>query len=231
MIIKTEGFVFHAIKYSESSVIAHIYTKDYGIGSYIMNNVRGKRSKAAYFQPFSHVSFAAYKKDDANIHRIKEIQFKEIFVDLYADIAKVSLTQFLGEFLYKTVHSEEPNLGLYSFLEQKITELETTDKTGDFHIRFLMQLMSFFGVRPENNYSKSNQHFDVTNGFFREFDNVECLSLEDSYIIHLLLSDEKFALQKEKRSKILNIFLQYYKEHVHNFGTLKSLDVFQTIFS
>ena len=45
MLATTEGIVLHTIKYGESSVIATIYTRDFGRQSYLVNAAHGKHSK------------------------------------------------------------------------------------------------------------------------------------------------------------------------------------------
>jgi len=46
MIEKTQGIALHYTKYSESSVIAKIFTKNFGLKSCIINGVRKKKSKS-----------------------------------------------------------------------------------------------------------------------------------------------------------------------------------------
>ena len=45
MLATTEGIVLHFIKYRESSVIATIYTRDFGRQNYLINSAYGKKSK------------------------------------------------------------------------------------------------------------------------------------------------------------------------------------------
>src|SRR5690554_6672397 len=145
MIVSTEGIVLHSIKYSDSSIIAHIYTEKFGIGSYIMNNVRGKLSKTAYFQSLSHVNIVAYKKHNTTISRLSKIEFATIHVNIYSDIYKASVSQFLGEFLHKIIHSEEANPALFKCLSSEVSLLNNSSNVRDIHIRILIQLMPYFG--------------------------------------------------------------------------------------
>jgi DNA repair protein RecO (recombination protein O) len=48
MVIKTRGIVLRAIKYSETSVIADIFTEQFGLRSYIISGVRTSKSKVAW---------------------------------------------------------------------------------------------------------------------------------------------------------------------------------------
>ena len=53
MLYKTRGIVLNHIKYSDTSVIVTMYTETFGRQAYIVNGVRGKKSKikANIFQP------------------------------------------------------------------------------------------------------------------------------------------------------------------------------------
>lgn len=229
MLVKTEGIVLHSMKYSESSVISHIYTKDYGVVSFIMNNVRGKRSKAAYFQPFAHIAIEAYKKD-GTLSRIKEIKFASVFVNLYSDIAKSSITQFLGEFLYKLIHSEETHIELYTFILTQIQLLDTSINVSDFHIRFLIELMEYFGIAAENNYSIEKPYFNIQAACFETESGFNFVGLDESRFIHFLLSKTKCTMNKNEKALVIAHIINYYRTHLHDFGQLKSLEVLKAIF-
>ena len=45
MLIATRGIVFRTIKYSESSIIADIYTEARGLQSYYINGIRSEKAK------------------------------------------------------------------------------------------------------------------------------------------------------------------------------------------
>jgi DNA repair protein RecO (recombination protein O) len=76
MLVSTEGIVLHHIKYGESSVIATIYTRDFGRQSYLVNAARSKKSqnKASLLQPLFLVDLVAYQKQSSELHRDKRAQ-------------------------------------------------------------------------------------------------------------------------------------------------------------
>ena len=45
MVSKTNGIVLNYIKYKETSIISKIYTKEFGLKSYLINGVRTKKGK------------------------------------------------------------------------------------------------------------------------------------------------------------------------------------------
>lgn len=233
MIVSTEGIVLHIVKYSESSIIAHIYTKEFGIGSYIMNNVRGKHSKMAYFQSLSHVNIVAYRKSTISISRISKIEFATMHVNLFSDIIKASVAQFLGEFLYKIIHSEEANLDLFNFLASTVAQLNNEHTVRDFHIRALLNLMPYFGVLPEHSQNVNPLFFNIQTGMFCPQKTDNCLCQKTSKIFHDVLTDKsaEINLNKQERMAFLSSLLDYYRIHVHSFRDMKSIEVLQMVFA
>ena len=55
MLIKTAGIIFQTKKYSESSLIADIYTEEKGLRSYIISGVRSKKGKGKCGALTNHV--------------------------------------------------------------------------------------------------------------------------------------------------------------------------------
>ena len=45
MLEKTEGIVLNYLKYRDTSIIVRIYTRKYGLQSYIVNGIRSQKSK------------------------------------------------------------------------------------------------------------------------------------------------------------------------------------------
>ena len=74
MIANTQGFVLRTIPYSESSVIAKIFTQHNGLQSFIIKGVRSAkgRNKQNMLQPLSYIDFTFYQNSKAEIKYIKE---------------------------------------------------------------------------------------------------------------------------------------------------------------
>src|SRR5660397_174261 len=111
MLATTEGIVLHFIKYGESSVIATIYTRDFGRQSYMINAARSKKSKnkASLLQPLFLVDLVAYQKQSRELHRVKELKSNQPYQNIPFDITKSSLAIFLAEVLYLSlIHISEP---------------------------------------------------------------------------------------------------------------------------
>jgi DNA repair protein RecO (recombination protein O) len=236
MIIETEGIVLHTIKYSESSVISQIYTKEFGIGSYIMNNARATRSKMAFFQPLSIISINAYRKPHEKIHRIKEISFQEICVAISTNIYKSTISLFVGEVVKKLFREEEQHKEYYDYFKRFVLILEHEQTSyADFHILFLYQTSHFLGIFPQMNYSETEPFFDLHTGSFTSVFTDNCVDKTKSLLVLKVLEcnslDTILQINRIERKVLLQTIIEYYSIHIHKIGVVKSLEILETIFN
>ena len=118
MLIKTRGIIFRAVKYSETSIIADIYTEEKGLRSYIISGVRSKKAKvkASVLQVMTLVDMVAYHRDNKELNRIKEIKAAYVYRSIPFDIVKGAVGLFMIELARKTIKEAEENPGLFNFL-------------------------------------------------------------------------------------------------------------------
>ena len=109
MFQKTKGIALHYYKYSESSVIAKIFTKEFGLQSFIINGVRQKKakSKLGLLRPLTFLDLEIYKKSKTGIKRIKEISISKVLERIPFDINRGLLAVFIAEVLLKTLAEDE----------------------------------------------------------------------------------------------------------------------------
>ena len=169
MLEKTRGIFLHAVKYSETSLIATIYTEAYGRQSFIINGMRSKNSsvKASAFQPLYLLDLELYYKAGRDIQRLKNARIANPYSTIQFDIRKSSQVFFLSEILYKCLREEEPNAELFNFLYHSLTFLDLTDSgISNFHIWFLFKLTKFLGFSPSQDNSQISNFFDMQSAVF-----------------------------------------------------------------
>src|SRR4051812_25488846 len=103
MLHKTTGIILHTVKYSETSLIVKIYTRNYGLQSYIISGTRSKKSKnkASLFQPLTLVDLIVSNSAKEGLHRISEINILHSYNAIPYQIIKSSISVFINEILYK----------------------------------------------------------------------------------------------------------------------------------
>ncbi|MCQ2958957.1 MAG: DNA repair protein RecO [Bacteroidales bacterium] len=237
MLVETDAIILHTIKYSETSIIAHVFTEEFGNGTYIMNNVRTNRSKMALFQPLSLVRISAYrKKDPKQIHRISNISFIQVPTSVTNNIVKSSISMFAGEIVNRIFTEEEYSTSIFSFLKSFVVLLENSQENyANLHILFLLHLTKFLGVFPQNNYSLSRRYFSLTLGEFVETESDGTVLMEKNSLLFLKILntrniDESISLTQQERQSLLSALLLYYDIHICKTQNIKSFEILKMVF-
>ena len=231
MIASTRGIVLHTTPYSDSTVIAKIYTEEFGLRSYLVNAAHSKRSgtKSRLLQPLSLVELVVYEKERSQLQRVKEIR-TEIHFSNAQDISRTSILLFLDEVLCHVIREEEKNPLLFEFLHSSIQILDLLPgSTANFHLSFLVQLSKYLGFFPQGNYTSFCPLFDLKAGEF-----IPERPIHPNYL-EARLSERLFQLMQVsyddsstlsltavERKELLKALLYYYSTHIDSFPALKS---------
>ncbi len=239
MIEKTRGIFLHAVKYSETSLIASIYTEAYGRQSFIINGVRSKNStvKAAVFQPLYLLDLEIYYKPDREVHRIKNARIACPYSTIPFDIRKSSQVLFLSEVLYKCLREEEPNIELFDFIYHSLTLLDLTEAgINNFHIWFLFKLTRFLGIYPSRDNAETSNFFDLQSARFVSHEPLHNQFTDKRVtILFIRLFDvdsssiENLDYNQNERKLVLEKLLEFYRIHLGNLGEFKSLEVLKEV--
>ncbi len=234
MLHATRGIVFHSIKYSETSVIVKIYTESFGIRSYLVKGARNPRAKirAAIFQPLTLLEAVVYEKERASLQSIKEVRIAHPYRSLPFDIRKSSVALFINELASKAIREEESNPGLFAFLWESCTDLDSTEESvAVYPLTFAVRLMKPLGILPRNNHSENTPFFDLREGFFLPSppSHPQYLNRETSAQFSNLLTTGDRQLSAPSRSHLLDIILQYYQLHLTGFGVMQSHHILREV--
>jgi DNA repair protein RecO (recombination protein O) len=235
-IIETEGIVFRAIKYSETSIIFDAFTKEHGLKSFIISGVRSAKSKgqSAVFQVMNIVNLSYYRKDNDQLHRVKEYSYAHVYNHLQVDVIRSAVGIFMIECCRNTIKEKEENLALYSFIKQHFISLDglPMESLSLFYIHFLIDLTVYLGFYPMDNYNENNAYFDLLNGCFtpHSLDSRHTMDAQSSVLMSSLLKNENMVhMSKADREKIVDYLVMYYALHIESFKTLKSLEVLREV--
>ncbi len=240
MIQKVKGIVLHHVKYKESSAIIYIYTDLFGRQSYLVNNIRGKKSRFSgnLLQPLTLLELEAYHKESRELQRIREMRNHIPYRSIPFDHLKSSQALFLSEVLYKVLREEDPDPDLFGFLENSLQLLDVSDEgMVNFHLLFLVQLTKFLGFYPEDNYGEGRTGFDMRNGHFGNGTEIhpDYFDKRSSELLKQLLDCSfselpQIIVNQDLRIKFLDNTMNYYRLHIHGFGPIKSLPVLHEIY-
>jgi DNA repair protein RecO (recombination protein O) len=239
MLHKTRGIVFHTTDYSETSIIAKIYTELFGVQSYMVNGVRKQnaRNRSSIFQPLSLVEMVVYHKERGGIQRISEIRNTPQYKNIPFDVVKTSMVLFLCEVIYRAVKEEEENSDLFEYLFNGLQVLDVQpETTGNFHLSFLLRLTRFLGFFPNGAYSEDAPFFNLQDGTF------EALTPSHPFFLDKILSrkfneviiasanlSETVLLSAAERRELIERLLEYFRLHIDGFGEVKSHKVLEQV--
>ncbi len=234
MIISSSAIVLSKLKYRDNDLIIKLFVRELGLTSFI---VRGgsKKNKTNYFQQLSLLEIEFDYNSKRNLHYFKDFESKYNLKTIHKDFKKMGVIIFLSEVLSKILIHQQKDYHLYDFIEDAIKYYDQNDFSSKFHIVFLMNLSKFLGFYPDvtnNNY----QYFDLQHGFYLQTkdsdyiicnDDLECfnkiLGINFDHINTLTLT-------LVQRKKLLDNIILYYRLHIENFVSVKSLDVLRKLF-
>lgn len=235
MLVKTKGLVLRCVNYSETSIVATIYTSELGLRSYMLKGVRKSKNKqnGNIYQPLQVLDLNVYEQANKQLQYIKEAKIDFLFQNLRFDIRKTAIGLFILELVYSTVKELEPNPELFELIVDQLTQLDEQEQ--DFqqaHLQFMLALSQYLGFLPHNNFNEQNHLFALQDGQFVSPKDIypHCLNVNDSEIFHRFLSQKK-PINRLERNRVLELLERYYQFHVPGFTHLKTPEIFQEIFS
>ncbi|HLC83167.1 MAG TPA: DNA repair protein RecO [Bacteroidia bacterium] len=241
MLHKTSGIILQTTNYSDTSLIAKIYTENFGLQSYMISGVRSKKSKtkASLFQPMTIVEIEVSNSSKSNLHRISEIAVQHPYSDIPYNIVKSSIAIFLNEVLFRSLKEQEADEDLYSFIKNSLLILDFKNEScSNFHLCFLIQISKFFGFYPQGNFSETTSHFDLCDGKFissvpshNNYLNPTLSFLLDKIMSTKFENIQGLMMDSGQRKTLLNAFVFFFKFHIPSFGEIKSMAVLEEVIS
>ena len=239
MLSKTECIILHKIKYSESSLIVHGYTREHGKISFILQGIRKKNSrmKANLFQPLFLLDLDIDLKSKRQLQRIREAKNSYPFQSIPYDFATRSVALFLAEFLYKTLQEEEPNPDLFDFIASHVKLLDMKgERVPNFHIYFLLQLSKYLGFFPEENIYHF-PYFDLERGVFssekpmhKQFIREPYTGLMAQFLKYSSNQHENLHINRSDRQFLLENIIKFYQLHFQTPLEIKSFEILKETF-
>jgi DNA repair protein RecO (recombination protein O) len=189
-------------------------------------------------QPLFLLEIDAEHKPGREVQRLRDFKSVEVYHSIPFDIVKSTMTLLLSEILYKVLRNEEADPTLFNFIFDSLQYFDSmSDGAANFHLWFLLKLIEYLGFKLRNNHSEKNVWFDIKAGCFVSLrptfpktpDTEESNLL--SHLINLNVNDfHELNINGEKRSRILEIIIDYYTFHIEGIGTINSLQVLKEIF-
>lgn len=237
MQIKTKAVVISALKYQEKSLIVKCFTLSHGLKSYFVRDAFSSRKtsqKMAYFQPMTILEIEATHKNKGTLEHFKEIKIASPFHTIHSDIYKSTIVMFISEILHHSIHEEEKNEMLFTFLETALHWLDHHDEIANFHLILMLEMTKYLGFYPDVS-DMDMSFFNMNEGIFTPFSGTNLLSEHETHLfkklIDLKLDSNQKVFHVVERQLLLKILIDYYLCHLDGFKKPKSLEVLKEVFA
>ena len=237
MQVKTKAIVLSSLKFQEKSLIVRCFTQSHGLKSYFVRDAfssRKSNQKIAYFQPMTVLDIEAVHKNKGTLENFKEIKIASPFHSIHSDIYKSTIVMFISEILHHSIHEEEKNEHLFTFLETALEWLDNHDEIANFHLILMLETTKYLGFYPDIS-DIDMPFFEMTEGVFNPFHAISSLTEHETNLfkklIDLRFDNDQKVFHVIERQIILKILIDYYSFHLDGFKKPKSLDVLKEVFS
>ncbi|MDH3649606.1 MAG: DNA repair protein RecO [Saprospiraceae bacterium] len=240
MIVKTTGIVIRTVKYGESSIIFDVYTREYGVCSFIVGGVRRKNSRLspAIFQLMSWVEIVAYLKSPKHLNRVKEARTAYLYQSMPFDVAKRSVCLFITEIIQKSIHEHEANIPLFDFISSTFNFVDGTDQPIlNLHVVFLVQFSKFLGFMPRGTWSEDYPYLDLLKGTFVDMPHplytLDKLSSQwlSSCLPCSIESSQNLVFSRSIRQKLVDDLLSFYRLHLEKLPEIHTHKILADVFT
>jgi len=230
MLLSTPAIVLHVFPYSDTSVIARVFTRQLGMRSYIIKGRGGSRGRLrqSLLQPLSPLDMVVYDNHRTQLNHVKELSSRR--PDMAADPISASLRFFAAEVLYKALREDEPMPALFDYVDT----LDLNLRPSQFPVTFLLRTAAHLGIEPMDNYSAANPLFHLEEGRFVASTDELTLTADDSLLLHAHLaalhnSTVPPAAALERRQRLLDALIAYFQVHLSGFHNFKSSEILHEV--
>ena len=237
---KVIGIVTDVVRHSDRHNVVTLFTRDHGRVALLSSTGSGKtaRLRNAALMPLSVISA------DINFNHTRDLQFlgkfarEVLWKDLYFNPVKSAVGIFLAEFLNAYLRESPPDRHVWEFVVRAVAQLDSCRKgIANFHIAFLIDFLSFAGIRPDLTEWSDDCWFDMQGGTMSIFPppHRNVLTPAQARILPLLSrlnlrTSGVYRFNASERRELLRGLLNYYSLHFPGLATLKSPAVLAEVF-
>jgi len=239
MFHRSEGIVFRVFPFRDRSHILKVFTREYGIKSFIIrSSSKAKSNTLAKAQLLNILNLEWMSKAESDLVHVKHLEIAEPYQEIPLNVEKSSILLFLAEMLYKTVKEEFQNQDLYDYVKNSLVYLDHSQNYSNFHLCFLLKLSKYYGYMPFLDGKHTTKFFNVQEGNLHLNEpKHEYYFSEDNTALLKQLSGMNFdesegvKLSREKRNLFLTDIINYYRYHIDGMEEIKGHEVLQEVFS
>lgn len=211
----TQIIILAVTKVGEKALVLHTLSEEWGRRSFIVNVSR--TAGMALFLPLNILDAEAVENPKSELWRLRNISAAYPLNGIRSDIRKNTVTMFMSEVLFRTIHEGAYEDGLYQWCVKSILTLDALESShANYHLRWLLELAAALGFSPstENLAPFAGERLKdisalVTAGF------ADCMLIPFS---------------GARRNEIAEILLEYIGHHTESHIEVRSLGVLRDLY-
>ena len=238
MILNSSGIVLSSLRYSDSSVIARIYTKEKGLRSFMVRTGKGKNalSKLSLLQPLTLVEISFSNDERKNLHTLRNIERESALLSIPFNPVKTCIALFVSEIIGRSIGEEETNTELFKFLHSSILLLDDHQASpANFHLKFMIEFSRFLGFYPQPQ-EAGERYFDLAEGEFTRSEPIHPHAIEEplTTIFNKLLvvgmsSFDAVKMSNEQRRTLVQKLIDFFRFHLDGMKEITSHKVLEEV--
>ena len=214
-----EIIVLNTTKFSDTAVVLHTLSREYGKRSFLVRGLgKNGRRLMTLFLPMNLLECEVTEDPRSRLWNAGSFTLRYPLEGIRGNLYKNTITLFLSEMLFKSIREEAVEEGLYEWCEESTLLLDALEKGwGNFHLVWLLQLAVKMGFAPES--------ADLAPFAGEDFSTIEkLLKLPVSEALMLPLSGKK-------RNEIAGRLIDYIAFHNDSAININSLAVLREVFA
>ena len=247
-LVRSEGIVIKTHALGDTSRIAVIYMRDYGLTKLVAKGARKTPSRFGYaLEPLSRASYVFYLKPDRDLHLLSQADTLAATGSRIADLVRLAHAEAALELIDRLVWGEEPHVELYDLLAGTLESVAEAPAVAlpALTIAFELQVASLLGYRPRldrcagcGNALSPQRLFSAARGGLvcdacaAEGGTVR-LSADALAGLALLLSrpvrEAGEYLEVKRSGEILRVVESFLRHHFQRFQGLRSLELLRSL--
>jgi DNA repair protein RecO (recombination protein O) len=241
-IIKTEAIVLSKMNYGDTSIIASLFTEDFGRLNVIVKGARSPKSKyGRVVDPINHLSVVLYKKESREIQLLSGADIIDHFPLIKNDLNKLKYAYSTAELIKNLLAEHEVNKKIFKGSIRILSRLNSGEELpeitfGRFFIFFLKEIGYEIQIGSCAVCGKMDFKEDIYYSFDKGLICGECRKkVVDIYDINLELLHYLDCLKKNESAgsfsnliylKAIILMENHLKYHVPVFKGMNSLKLF-----
>jgi len=135
--------------FRETSLIAVLFTRDFGKISGLLKGIRTEPTKfASTLELFSYNQIVFYRKLNSSLHLVSQCDLKDNFDALRRDIVKIGMGSLMCELVGLVMPLEDKNEEVFNLILTCLNELKTTSHPHKIMIIFKIKMLALSGFKP-----------------------------------------------------------------------------------